>query len=154
MWDLISPTRDQTYIPCFRRWILKHWTTREVPAWFFFFKSIKWEHKSYTWLQLSELGWWCVGPWPILNRNLWDGKKVWILQGFFLKFMLHFHMNASELSFNCPRNFSSPSLFLEPHSYTPTKGRESPLFSSLQPAAYKEPFDQWVISLCSFPQTP
>ena len=29
MWDLCSPTRNQTYIPCIARWILNHWT-REV----------------------------------------------------------------------------------------------------------------------------
>ena len=27
MWDLSSPTRDQTYIPCIRRQIPNHWTT-------------------------------------------------------------------------------------------------------------------------------
>ena len=31
MWDLSSPTRDQTHIPCIVRWILNHCTTREVP---------------------------------------------------------------------------------------------------------------------------
>ena len=31
MRDLSSPTRNQTCIPCIRRWILNHWTTREVP---------------------------------------------------------------------------------------------------------------------------
>ena len=31
MWDLSSLTRDQTHIPCIVRWILYHWTTREVP---------------------------------------------------------------------------------------------------------------------------
>ena len=30
MWDLSSPTRDQTRIPCIGRWILTHWTAREV----------------------------------------------------------------------------------------------------------------------------
>ena len=30
MWDLSSPTRDQSRIPCIRRWIQNHWTTREV----------------------------------------------------------------------------------------------------------------------------
>ena len=36
--DLVAPphvgsswTRDQTLVPCFRRRILNHWTTREVP---------------------------------------------------------------------------------------------------------------------------
>ena len=31
MWDLSSPTRDWTRIPCIGRRILYHWTTREVP---------------------------------------------------------------------------------------------------------------------------
>ena len=31
MWDLSSPTRDQTCVPCIGRQILYHWTTREVP---------------------------------------------------------------------------------------------------------------------------
>ena len=32
MWDLSSLTRDQTCISCIARWILNHWTTREVPG--------------------------------------------------------------------------------------------------------------------------
>ena len=32
MWDLSSLTRDQTHIPCIGRWILNHWTAREVPG--------------------------------------------------------------------------------------------------------------------------
>ena len=37
MWDLSSAslTRDQTHIPCTGRWILNHWTTREVPPAYF-----------------------------------------------------------------------------------------------------------------------
>ena len=31
IWDLSSPTRDQTHVPCTGRQILNHWTTREVP---------------------------------------------------------------------------------------------------------------------------
>ena len=31
MWGLSSSTRDQTHIPCIGRWILNHWTTREIP---------------------------------------------------------------------------------------------------------------------------
>ena len=30
MWDLSSPTRDQIHVHCIGRWILNHWTTREV----------------------------------------------------------------------------------------------------------------------------
>ena len=29
-----SLTRDQTLVPCFARWILNQWTTREVPLGF------------------------------------------------------------------------------------------------------------------------
>ena len=33
MWDLSSPTRDQTWVPCTGRQILNHWTTQwEVPV--------------------------------------------------------------------------------------------------------------------------
>ena len=32
MWDLSSPTRDQTHVPCIARWIPNHRTTREVPG--------------------------------------------------------------------------------------------------------------------------
>ena len=37
MWDLSPLTRDQTYIPCIGRQILKHWTTREVLCFLIFF---------------------------------------------------------------------------------------------------------------------
>ena len=30
-WDLSSQTRDRTRVPCVGRWILNHWTTKEVP---------------------------------------------------------------------------------------------------------------------------
>ena len=29
---LHSLTRDRTHVPCFARWILNHWTTRDVPT--------------------------------------------------------------------------------------------------------------------------
>lgn len=32
MWDLPSPTRDQTLVPCIGRQICNRWTTREVPT--------------------------------------------------------------------------------------------------------------------------
>ena len=31
IWNITSPTRDQTHVPCNVRWILSHWTTRRVP---------------------------------------------------------------------------------------------------------------------------
>ena len=35
MWDFSSLIKDWICIPCFGRWILYHWTTREVPTLFF-----------------------------------------------------------------------------------------------------------------------
>ena len=40
MWDLSSLTRGWTCVPCIARWILNHWTTREVAfflCWWTFF---------------------------------------------------------------------------------------------------------------------
>ena len=34
MWNLSSPTRDRTRVPCILRWILYHWTPREGPSTF------------------------------------------------------------------------------------------------------------------------
>ena len=31
MWDLSSPSRDQTHTLCIGRWSLNHWTARKVP---------------------------------------------------------------------------------------------------------------------------
>ena len=33
MWYLSFPVRGQTLVLCIGRWILNHWTTREVPQW-------------------------------------------------------------------------------------------------------------------------
>ena len=32
IWNLNSPTRDWTHVLCSERWILNHWTIREVPS--------------------------------------------------------------------------------------------------------------------------
>ena len=40
MWDLISQIRDQICVPCIARWILNHWTPREVPPLTFFWNMI------------------------------------------------------------------------------------------------------------------
>ena len=34
-WGLSSLARNQTHIPCPARWILNHWTTREIPIFAF-----------------------------------------------------------------------------------------------------------------------
>ena len=36
MWDLSSPTRGRTQVPCIGRRILNHWITREAPYSLFF----------------------------------------------------------------------------------------------------------------------
>ena len=35
IWNVSTLTRDQTHLPCIARWILNHWTTREVPGYLF-----------------------------------------------------------------------------------------------------------------------
>ena len=48
MWDLSSPTRDRTLLPCIGRWILNLWNTREVPpAPAFFGLSKKRHNRAY-----------------------------------------------------------------------------------------------------------
>ena len=51
MWDLSSLTRHRTHICCTARWILNHWTTREVPnRMFWFYPNSLWhaaEEGSY-----------------------------------------------------------------------------------------------------------
>ena len=36
IWDLSSPTSDQSSTPCIRKWSLNHWTIREVPGFVLF----------------------------------------------------------------------------------------------------------------------
>ena len=45
LWDLSFLSRDRTRTPCIDWWILNHWTTREVPAFFFVFFSITVYHR-------------------------------------------------------------------------------------------------------------
>ena len=51
-WDLSYPTRGQIGILCVARWILTHWTTREVPSpiLFFFLKAEAFYLFIYLWL--------------------------------------------------------------------------------------------------------
>ena len=52
MWNLSSPTRDQTRVLCIARWILSHWTTREVPDLFLKLEN-EWKNKSlHEWLKV------------------------------------------------------------------------------------------------------
>ena len=68
MWHLSSPTSDQIWVPCIRRRILNHWTTREVPL-------------------LCELCWYFPSPQCKLNRNHKDEFPHWFL--FFLIDMIY-----------------------------------------------------------------
>ena len=52
MWDSSSQTKDGTHVPCIGRWILNHWTTREVPEIFIFFKLCT-DPKGLTELRLT-----------------------------------------------------------------------------------------------------
>ena len=62
MWHLSSPTRDQTSDSCIARWILNHWTTREVSP-FLFYGSLR--YCAYIWrvtydAYLPLLTQWCI----------------------------------------------------------------------------------------------
>ena len=70
MWDLSSPTRDQTPTPCIGRWSPNHWTTREGPLWSFSCLSAC----SPSWSCTESLRWFISKPllqaWcPCLTRH-------------------------------------------------------------------------------------
>ena len=48
MWNLSSLTRDQTQDPCIGRWILNHWTTREIPIAYFVILNTSMEMHLYV----------------------------------------------------------------------------------------------------------
>ena len=60
MWDLSSPTRDQTHTPCIGRRSLNHWTAREVPC-----------YKAFKGRLLSGVIW-CVSG----SRKAWFWWRV------------------------------------------------------------------------------
>ena len=60
MWDLSSLTRDQTCISSIGRWILNHWTTREVPVHLFLLSPL-------FQLHMFESKWKC-----------WSFSSVWL----------------------------------------------------------------------------
>ena len=45
IWDLRHPARDRTRVSCTVRWILNHWTTRQVSQ--MLFESC-WKNKAYS----------------------------------------------------------------------------------------------------------
>ena len=88
MWDLNSLPRDRTPVPCIGRWILHHWTTREVPGCVLMF-AIMWggttKCKSAQGLVLGN----CGGMHVLGRRKLgcgfclgrsgkdWKGRGCW-----------------------------------------------------------------------------
>ena len=52
MWDPSSLTRDQTHVPFNGRWILNHWTIREIPLSFFFVIIMLWWKSLHLYLYL------------------------------------------------------------------------------------------------------
>ena len=76
MWDLSSPIRDQTYIPCIGRQILYHWTTREDPLTIFLLKSGLLSSISYL-LLCNQLPWtWCLKTTHLLSHSF-CGSEFW-----------------------------------------------------------------------------
>ena len=72
MWDLSSPTRNRTCIPCTGRQILNHWATREVPHMLFLFLAAPcslWDLSSWPGVEL--------GPSAVKARspNHWTSRK-------------------------------------------------------------------------------
>ena len=66
MWDISSPTRNWTHVPCIGRPIFNHWTTREVPPFHFPLDSLSPAH----WLSLQDshqAGW--LFPQPDVLRD-------------------------------------------------------------------------------------
>ena len=73
MWDLSSPTRDQTFISCIARQILNLWTTREVPILLKpHFPATYWNSPSYIWhnyISKAQM-WLCHTLIPVLHTLL------------------------------------------------------------------------------------
>ena len=63
MWDLSSPTRDRTHVPCIVRQILYHWTTREVTVLFFKYPFLFIYMPIYLQMKLYDI-------WDVTQNNL------------------------------------------------------------------------------------
>ena len=110
MWHLSSLTRDQTCVPCIGKWILNHWTTREVPhsllQWNIFSICLKERHTllidssnyerqeepfvflgiSCTSLRHPGLSLASVLPAVRWKNQQFSNYAPWVLQGFFKHF--------------------------------------------------------------------
>ena len=75
-WDLRSPGRDQTCIPCGARWLLNHWTTREETCGTF------WWFSCHVFSQQGQSSFlFFIETWPSwLNSPIWGRLKVKVTQ--------------------------------------------------------------------------
>ena len=74
IWDLSSPTRGQTHIPCIGRQILNHWTTREVPPMVLFLMAKKLRMFPLRWgakLRKPDIA--CANIWRPTN---WEKQRL------------------------------------------------------------------------------
>ena len=65
MWAPSSLTRDQTHIPRIARWILNHWTTREVPPFTFsikVFNTVEMSHYNFVFFFKNLTLWQITSP--------------------------------------------------------------------------------------------
>ena len=82
MWDLSSPTRDWTCVPCIARWILNHWATREVPGLFLLKKKNPFCRLAILILVESNTGITHIltGPnriyWPVTTKSVSFAAKL------------------------------------------------------------------------------
>ena len=70
MWDLSSPTRDQTCVPCFARQILYHWATRKVP-WRIYFSIVC--SADLQW----QILWFCLFENMLCRLSVWNILLSW-----------------------------------------------------------------------------
>ena len=123
LWDLSSPTKDQTHIPCIERWSLSHWTMRQAPH--FIFLSIKltkiWiPFCNRVWSHFLICGCWHLWrlspPPPHCTPQIDIHKKVW---------MLWYWRDVQ--SMQTPASVWEPSPW--PHTLTTVKTPSQSLFS-------------------------
>ena len=69
-----SQTRDRTCVPCIGRWILYHWTTKEVHGLFFKVEKLKHVSVSERKVWLTERGW--VYSRKMMWFILWGSEKA------------------------------------------------------------------------------
>ena len=75
MWILGSSTRDQTFTPCTGRWILNHWTTKDVPSFLFWWWWDRGEECGGVFcIKASRIGGFLCFSFG-LQLNFWETRK-------------------------------------------------------------------------------